>query len=212
LAALAGVLATVAWNMIERHAIATLFRSSRADAAVLMVTLLLTVFRDLTEAIVVGFALGSVLFIHRMSKAAEVSMVEADGLDDPPVPGLSRSDEIMVYRIRGAFFFGAAASVGAVLERIADTHRALVVDFADAALVDSTAIHTVEGLVRSARRKGVLVILTGASADLQAQFRAHDLRPPEVEIEGSLQQGVARARALLGRDAPLPGASAAPVS
>ncbi|GAB1378611.1 SulP family inorganic anion transporter [Pararhodobacter aggregans] len=212
LAALAGVLATVAWNMIERHAIATLFRSSRADAAVLMVTLLLTVFRDLTEAIVVGFALGSVLFIHRMSKAAEVSMVEADGLDDPPVPGLSRSDEIMVYRIRGAFFFGAAASVGAVLERIADTHRALVVDFADAALVDSTAIHTVEGLVRSARRKGVLVVLTGASADLQAQFRAHDLRPPEVEIEGSLQQGVARARALLGRDAPLPGASAAPVS
>ena len=212
LAALAGVLATVAWNMIERHAIATLFRSSRADAAVLMVTLLLTVFRDLTEAIVVGFALGSVLFIHRMSKAAEVSMVEADGLDDPPVPGLSRSDEIMVYRIRGAFFFGAAASVGAVLERIADTHRALVVDFADAALVDSTAIHTVEGLVRSARRKGVLVILTGASADLQAQFRAHDLRQPEVEIEGSLQQGVARARALLGRDAPLPGASAAPVS
>lgn len=212
LAALAGVLATVAWNMIERHAIATLFRSSRADAAVLMVTLLLTVFRDLTEAIVVGFALGSVLFIHRMSKAAEVSMVEADGLDDPPVPGLSRSDEIMVYRIRGAFFFGAAASVGAVLERIADTHRALVVDFADAALVDSTAIHTVEGLVRSARRKGVLVILTGASADLQAQFRAHDLRPPEVEIEGSLQQGVARARALLGRDAPLSGASAAPVS
>lgn len=212
LAALAGVLATVAWNMIERHAIATLFRSSRADAAVLMVTLLLTVFRDLTEAIVVGFALGSVLFIHRMSKAAEVSMVEADGLDDPPVPGLSRSDEIMVYRIRGAFFFGAAASVGAVLERIADTHRALVVDFADAALVDSTAIHTVEGLVRSARRKGVLVVLTGASADLQAQFRAHDLRPPEVEIEGNLQQGVARARALLGRDAPLPGASAAPVS
>ena len=212
LAALAGVLATVAWNMIERHAIATLFRSSRADAAVLMVTLLLTVFRDLTEAIVVGFALGSVLFIHRMSKAAEVSMVEAEGLDDPPVPGLSRSDEIMVYRIRGAFFFGAAASVGAVLERIADTHRALVVDFADAALVDSTAIHTVEGLVRSARRKGVAVILTGASEDLKAQFRAHDLRPPEVEIEGTLRQGVARARALLGRDAAMPGTSAAPVS
>jgi SulP family sulfate permease len=35
---------------------------------VLLATFLLTVFRDLTEAIVVGFALGSLLFIHRMSQ------------------------------------------------------------------------------------------------------------------------------------------------
>ena len=33
--------------------------------------------------------------------------------------------DIVVYRITGAFFFGAAASIGAVLERIADTHRVL---------------------------------------------------------------------------------------
>ena len=37
-----------------------------------LVTLGLTLFRDLTEAIVVGFALGAVLFIHRMAQAVEV--------------------------------------------------------------------------------------------------------------------------------------------
>jgi MFS superfamily sulfate permease-like transporter len=37
-----------------------------------MATFLLTIFRDLTEAIVVGFALGSVLFIHRMSQTTAV--------------------------------------------------------------------------------------------------------------------------------------------
>ena len=63
LAALAGVLAVVAWNMIESQAFANLIRASRGDAAVLLSTFLLTVFRDLTEAIVVGFALGSVLFL-----------------------------------------------------------------------------------------------------------------------------------------------------
>lgn len=214
LAALAGILATVAWNMIERHAIGTLFRSSREDTAVLMVTLLLTVFRDLTEAIVVGFALGSVLFIHRMSKAAAVSLVEPEGDEEEVVAptGVSRADEILVYRINGAFFFGAAASVGAVLERIADTHRALVVDFADAAMVDSTAIHTIEGMVTSARRKGVAVILTGADRALRTQFEMHGLRPPEVEFEGTVQQGVARARALLGRAPRMPGATPAPAS
>ena len=203
LAALAGVLATVAWNMIERHAIATLFRSSRGDAAAVLVTLLLTIFRDLTEAIVVGFSLGAVLFIHRMSKAAEVStLTPGDDEAEDEAPGVARSDEILIYRIRGAFFFGAAASVGAVLERIADTHRVLIVDFADAALVDSTAVHTVEGLVTMANRRDVAVILTGATPGILSQFAAHGLQPPAVGIADNVQQGVAQARAMLGRTVP----------
>ncbi len=68
LAALSGVLTVVAWNMIEKSAIAILPRSDRGEAAVLAVKFFLTIFRDLTEAIVVGFALGSVLFIHRMRR------------------------------------------------------------------------------------------------------------------------------------------------
>ncbi|MCL4165793.1 UNVERIFIED_CONTAM: hypothetical protein GTU68_029874, partial [Idotea baltica] len=72
LAALAGVLAVVAWNMIEKPAIAILVRSGWGEATVLGATFFLTIFRDLTEAIVVGFALGSVLFIQRMSKTTAV--------------------------------------------------------------------------------------------------------------------------------------------
>ncbi|HMQ57769.1 MAG TPA: SulP family inorganic anion transporter, partial [Rhizobiaceae bacterium] len=49
LAALAGVLAWVAWNMVEKQAFASLLRSSRGDALVLLVMLALVVFRDLTE-------------------------------------------------------------------------------------------------------------------------------------------------------------------
>ena len=72
-AALAGVLAVVAWNMIERPAIAILVRSGWGETTVLGVTFFLTVFRDLTEGIVVGFGLGSVLFIQRMSRTTAVS-------------------------------------------------------------------------------------------------------------------------------------------
>ena len=69
---LAGVLAVVAWNMVEKHAFAALLRSLSGDALVLMTTFLLTIFRDLTEAIIVGFGLGSVIFIHRMSKTTAI--------------------------------------------------------------------------------------------------------------------------------------------
>ena len=85
LAALAGVLAVVAWNMAEKHEFLTLLRSSRGDAVVLLATFLLTVFRDLTEGIVVGFALGAVLFIQRMASGrhrAGMPQVPADRADD----------------------------------------------------------------------------------------------------------------------------------
>jgi SulP family sulfate permease len=57
LAALAGVLVTVAWNMIEGPAIAAMLRSSRADLAVVAVTLLLTLLHDLMLGIAAGTAL-----------------------------------------------------------------------------------------------------------------------------------------------------------
>lgn len=193
LAALAGVLATVAWNMIEKEAIWALVRSSRADAVVLAVTLGLTVFRDLTEAIVVGFALGSVLFIHRMSLAARATPAPAahERHEDDP--------DIAVYRIDGAFFFGAAAQIGRVLERLGVGKRALVVDFAGAALIDSSAVHTVEGMVAKAHRRGMQVMLTGTTHDHRVLLFAQGLKPPRVRYETTLAAGLSKTRDLLDR-------------
>ncbi|WP_323035562.1 SulP family inorganic anion transporter [Pararhodobacter sp.] len=200
LASLAGLLATVAWNMIERHAIATLLRTSREDAAVLAVTLLLTIFRDLTEAIVVGFALGSVLFIHRMSTAVGVRSEDVrESVEDI---GVGRADEILVYRIQGAFFFGAAATVGGVLEKTHDTYRAIVIDFCEADMVDSTAIRTIGALVTTTRKRGVCVVLTGLRPALQKQFEAHGIRPPDVAFAPTIALGVDVAKAALQASEP----------
>ena len=79
LAALAAVLVIVAWNMAEKHEFVTLIRSSRGDATVLLATFLLTIFRDLTEGILVGFALGAVLFINRMAQMTGIEAADAAG-------------------------------------------------------------------------------------------------------------------------------------
>ncbi|MBX2833110.1 MAG: SulP family inorganic anion transporter [Rhodospirillales bacterium] len=205
LACLAGVLAVVAWNMIEKHAFATLLRASRGDAAVLMVTFLLTVLRDLMEAIVVGFALGSVLFIQRMSKttaiASHTPFVAEDradrevGAQAMPDIGPVTDPDIMVYRISGVFFFGAAASIGSVLDRIADTHRALIIDFAAVPFLDSTAANTLVGLAKKAEGRGVQVILTGTSHDVRRELFAHAIKPPLVHYEQTIEKAVERVRA-----------------
>ncbi|WP_420564597.1 SulP family inorganic anion transporter [Thalassobaculum sp.] len=197
LAALAGVLAFVAWNMVEKHAFLTLLRASRGDAAVLLATFGLTIFRDLTEAIVVGFALGSVLFIHRMSKVTAVEsavpFVAEDERDDRPDYEETAADrDTVVYRISGAFFFGAAASIGSVLDRIADSHRRLIVDLAGVPFIDSTAANTIESLVARAKRNGVEIVLTGASADIRRALAVHGIAAPAVTMAPTIEAALAR--------------------
>lgn len=199
LAALAGVLAVVAWNMIEKPAIAILVRSGWGEATVLASTFFLTIFRDLTEAIVVGFALGSVLFIQRMSKTTAVAthtpFVSRDEADDAHPRGnydeeVLANPEVVVYRITGALFFGATASIGSVLDRIQDSHKALIVDFSSVPFLDSTGANMIEGLAHKAHNRGVAFWLTGASRDILRVFVTHGLKRPLVHYSASIDDAL----------------------
>ena len=203
LAVLAAVLAIVCWNMFERDAFATLLRASRGDAAVLLATFGITLFRGLTEAIVVGFALGSVLFIHRMSQTTaletHVPLVAEEDVSDnefrEAYDETSQQDPtVVVYRISGAFFFGAAASIGAVLERIGDTHRNLIIDFTAVPFVNSTGAKTIEGLAHKAAQCGVGVTLTGMSEGVRRELAAQGARRPLVRKAVSIDQALAEIR------------------
>ncbi|MEO7773212.1 MAG: SulP family inorganic anion transporter [Steroidobacteraceae bacterium] len=192
LAALAGVLATVAWNMAEKHAFGTLLRSSHADAVVLLATFGLTVFRDLTEGIIVGFALSALLFIHRMAHSVEVEGVpvlpQEDGAADIIDSECAAQSyeaagrDTLVYRITGAFFFGAAASVAAALDRIAERPRNFVLDFAGVRVIDSTAATTIASFARKQRARDARVFVAGASRHVRQELLAHGVREPEVHF------------------------------
>jgi len=204
LAALAGVLATVAWNMVEKHAFATLLRSSRGDAVVLLATFLLTVFRDLTEGIVVGFSIGAVLFIHRMAGAvdieAHVPHVLKDRADDAEArtaydAGLAADREVSVYRLSGAFFFGTASTMGAVLDRISDRRKSFVIDFAAVPFIDSTAANVIAALARKTGREKVRLFISGASLAVRRTLLAAGLREPDVAYRRTLEEAVEEAHA-----------------
>ncbi|UGV25462.1 STAS domain-containing protein [Rhodopseudomonas boonkerdii] len=200
LASLAAVLAVVAWNMAEKHEFIMLLRSSWGDALVVLATFLLTIFRDLTEGILVGFALGAVLFINRM---AEITGIEADGplvaadrADDangdraPYDAKLASDPDVLVYRITGAFFFGAASTIGSVLDGFSDRHKAFVIDFAAVPFLDSTAANAIKGIAEKAKRQGVRVILTGTSQGVRRALLTHGARPPLVKYRADVAAAV----------------------
>lgn len=199
LASLAAVLVVVAWTMAEKHEFVTLLRSSPGDATVLLATFLLTIFRDLTEGIVVGVALGAILFIDRMSRntaiQAHAPLVARDRADDARAEydaKLASDPDVVVYRITGAFFFGAASTVGAVLDRIADQHKAFVIDFSEVPFLDSTAANAIGRLALKAGKGGVRIYLTGMSRDVRAALYTHGARPPHVIYRSSIAAAVAQ--------------------
>jgi SulP family sulfate permease len=204
LAALASVLVVVAWNMAEKHEFATLIRSSWGDATVLLATFLLTIFRDLTEGILVGFALGAVLFINRMAQMTGIEagspLVTEDRADHgngdrvPYDVGLAADPDVLVYRITGAFFFGAASTVGTVLDSIADTRKAFVVDFAAVPFLDSTAANAMSRVAAKAKRQGIQLFITGASPTVRRALLTHGVRPPRARFRETIARAVADIR------------------
>ncbi len=199
LAALAAVLVVVAWNMAEKHEFATLVRSSWGDATVLLATFLLTIFRDLTEGILVGFALGAVLFINRMAQMTGIEAAAPLAIRDRPDgddrerynSGLATDPDVLVYRITGAFFFGAASTVGTVLDSIADRRKSFVVDFSAVPFLDSTAANAMGRVAAKARRQGTRLYITGASPAVRRALLTHGVSPPRARFRETVARAVA---------------------
>ncbi|TVP74022.1 MAG: STAS domain-containing protein [Rhodobacteraceae bacterium] len=168
LAALAGLLMVVAWNMIEKEEFLSLLRVSRADAAVLLVTFLLVVFRDLTEGIIAGTALGGAVFIRRMSEAARIEPV----LPEPAYDPASQKSGVVVYRLRGAYFFGAAATLAKTLDRVAEQPHVLVVDFSNVPFVDTSGAHSFATLAAKLARQNCTLVISGAQPEIRKVLRS----------------------------------------
>ena len=200
LACLAGILAIISWNMIDKRAILLLLKASAGDAVVLLVSLSLTIFRNVTEAIIIGFALGALLFIHRMSKAASVTtdrpLVAEDIADVTKQPvdnyegEISKNSHTVIYHISGAFFFGAAASIGSVLDRIGDNYRTMILDFAQVPFLDATGANTIESLAEKAKKQAITLVICGASEQVLKDLLSHGIKPPSVHLEKNLEKAV----------------------
>lgn len=185
LAVLGAILVVVAWNMAEKDEFVALLKSSRGDAVVLLATFLLTVFVDLPTAIAAGVVAGSFLFLHRMAEAVEVEGGEAmiEDQADAEDKGAAAPDlkgEVFVFRISGAFFFGATAGVSTILDRIGQHPRVFILDFSAVPIIDSTAARALHGFVHKLQRSGTKIYFSGVRTSARRTLINAGLKPPAV--------------------------------
>ncbi len=116
IAAMAGILFLVAWGLIDFHHIASIFRASRSEAAVLAVTFVATLVMHLEIAILVGIIVSLFLYLNRTARPTIRSMIP--DRHDPKrrvvvrEPGQAECPQLRMVRIEGSIYFGAVSHIG----------------------------------------------------------------------------------------------------
>ncbi len=155
LAALAGILLFVAWNMGEWREFARLQRFLLPYRATLLGTFVLTVVFDLTVAVEMGLLMACGFFIVRMSALFSVTLVAHTGAATALPPGVA------VFELFGALFFGAVGKIEALPAQLPPGTRCVVLEMHRLISIDTSGLDALQQLHRSFKRAGVALVLAG---------------------------------------------------
>jgi SulP family sulfate permease len=165
MAALAGILMIVAYNMGEWREIPQLLKLTKTDISVWSVTFALTVFADLTVAVEAGMILAALLFITRVANTTTVSQVTDDYIEDGRVHILQDKDipyYATIFRIHGPFLFGATDKIMAVTESMHKLPPVVILRLRNMTAMDATGLFALEEVAKQLHAAGRTLILCGA--------------------------------------------------
>jgi SulP family sulfate permease len=144
-------------------------------------TLLLTIFADLTVAVEGGMILATLIFVRRVTATTTVTRVTDDDIADGRLhvlQGQEIPDYVAVFRIHGPFLFGSSEKLDMIHEQLPHLPPVIVVRLRNMTAIDSTGMQALERLVDQVRASGRTLMFCGAReqpAQLmrQAEFEHH---------------------------------------
>ncbi len=210
MAALAGILLVIAYNMSEWRLFVRLFKSPRSDVLVLLTTFGLTVLVDLTVALQVGIVLASFLFMRRMAMITDAGYVrgmlgegEEDAREGAKLDSLHIPDGVEQFKVYGTLFFGAASKFKDALRRVESPPKVLILRLRDVLAVDATGLRALEDVVDSMHRQGTKLLLTGVHPQPRLAMERAGLleRLGPDAVHADLASALERAREIVGAGA-----------
>jgi SulP family sulfate permease len=192
MSALASVLLMVAWKMSDaRHFGHTLRIAPKSDVLVLLTCFGLTVLVDMVVAVTVGVVLAAMLFMRRM---AEITGAEVFGTADTTPHGPLPAG-VVLYRINGPLFFGAAQKAMRALDRTPGDVRVVLLDLTAVPTIDGTGLVNLESTLEHLRHRHTAVILVGLHGQPAQALKKAGLLPGRGGLATcpTLEEGLTRA-------------------
>src|SRR5690606_12856225 len=168
LAVLGGILMVVALRMVEARASRMILRSTKSDAFVMVLTMVVTIAFDLILAIEVGLVAAAILFIVRMSTMFTVDPIKFEGRDIEPLMNTEDAAElalmrshVVVFRVEGPIFFGAAERFIDQLVKVDQGIKVVVLRLRRVPVLDATGVTALRAIHDRLKRRGIDLILSG---------------------------------------------------
>ena len=168
LSVLAGILITVGWGIIDLKGFKDLLKIPRADAVVLIIVFLLTVFVDLLTAVGIGMVIACVLFMKRASDLVEGSYSssamtnfdkESPWQDEGGMPDTVQH-KIYIQRLNGPIFFGTITKFQHVMNDVPADAKIVIIRMRLVSFMDQSGLYAMETAIKELQERGVLVLMT----------------------------------------------------
>ena len=155
-AVLVGIMFMVSIGTFEFSSISRIKYMPRADAFVLVLVTIITVFFDLAVAVIAGIIVSALVFAWQHAKIHANSHIEDDGTK--------------VYDVDGPLFFGSVTSFQEQFE-VADDPDKIVLDFKDARVMDISGVEAIDMITKKYRESGKTLSIRHLSKDCKGLLK-----------------------------------------
>jgi sulfate permease, SulP family len=205
-ACLGAIIMWIAVLMVDLESARYVWRWSRADAIVLVITYVSTLVFEIQYAIYLGVVMSLAMLVRRIGQLQMVEMVEVAPrfYREIEIDAQTGSTALVLLALEGDLFFGVVEELEEHLSRIAaNGARAIIIRMKRAHAIDATAAESLAAFAIQFQAKGGRLMLCGLKPELHAQvMRSHlgrVLGPDNVLLTdarhlGSLRRAIARAR------------------
>ena len=206
LAALAGVLMKVGWDIIDWRLLTRVHRIRREHLFVMLMTLGLTVFVDLVTAVAIG------LIAAGMAHARQLEHLELDSVVSVPLldrtflsvqGGVTAADpyaaRVGLVALRGSFTVASSHKLVGVISADIKDHELVIFDFSDATYLDDSAAMVIEQLMEVATKEQTEFVMMGLSGSVANTLQTLNIlqQVPEDQIVATLDEARQVANELL---------------
>lgn len=169
LSVLAGILITVGWGIIDFRGFKDLTHIPKADAFVLIVVFLMTVFVDLLTAVGIGMVIACFLFMMRAGNLIEQqyggrTLEEEFDKNEPWEDEKDIPEDVIkqvyIQRLNGPVFFGSITGFNQVMHDVPKDAKTVIIRMKRVTFMDQSGAYAMETAIKDLQAKGVEVLMT----------------------------------------------------
>lgn len=162
LSALAGILIVTAWRMNDWENIHFIFgHKFKSGITKFAITMVATVFLDLTKAIIIGVALSAFLILVKLTDIEiNISDIDKDRLEEVGINLEKVSKKVKVVYLTGAIFFAVTNKIESKLREEEGVTEGLILSMRGVPMIDVSGIQALTELVQELEANGTEVYLT----------------------------------------------------